>query len=264
MTRVAFQGEAGAFSDDAAQTLVDDAETIGYGTFDDAIAAVQRGDVTYALMPVENSISGSVPRIYDLLWADARLSIVDEIVYRVVQNLIGLPGAEIARLREVRSHPVALEQCRSFLGAHPHVHPIIVADTAGAVREIVTLGDPTVGAIASALAAVKYDAAILAPAIQDVDGNFTRMFLVQRDGAARNAPTRACLALVLANRAGSLRDALDAIADAGLDLRTLVSRPSLEEPFTYRFYCEIANATQSQLDAALRLIVGTTRILGFY
>lgn len=264
MTRVAFQGEAGAFSDDAAQTLVDDAKTIGYGTFDDAIAAVQRGDVTYALMPVENSISGSVPRIYDLLWADARLSIVDEIVYRVVQNLIGLPGAEIAKLREVRSHPVALEQCRSFLGAHPHVHPIIVADTAGAVREIVTLGDPTVGAIASVLAAVKYDAAILAPAIQDVDGNFTRMFLVQRDGAARNAPTRACLALMLANKAGSLRDALDAIADAGLDLRTLVSRPSLEEPFTYRFYCEIASATQPQLDAALGLIVGKTRILGFY
>ncbi len=241
-----------------------DAHTVGYGTFDDAVAAVQRGDATYALMPVENSISGSVPRVYDLLWADARLSIVDEIVYRVVQNFIGLPGADIARIREVRSHPVALEQCRTFLGAHPHVHPTIVADTAGAVREIVALGDPTVAAIASALAAAKYDAAVLAPAIQDVDDNYTRMFLLQRDGAARNTPTRACVALMLANKPGSLRDALDAFADAGLDLRTLVSRPSLEEPFTYRFYCEIARATRAQLDAALARIDGTTRILGFY
>ncbi|GAC1444473.1 MAG: prephenate dehydratase [Vulcanimicrobiaceae bacterium] len=264
MTRVAFQGEAGAFSDDAARTLVDDAETVGYGTFDDAVAAVQRGEATYALMPVENSISGSVPRVYDLLWSDARLSIVDEIVYRVVQNLIGLPGADIARLREVRSHPVALEQCRMFLGAHQHVHPTIVADTAGAVREIVALGDPHVAAIASALAAAKYDAAVLAPAIQDVDGNYTRMFLLQRDGSPRRSPTRACVALMLANEPGSLRDALGALAAEGLDLRTLVSRPSLEEPFTYRFYCEIARATQSQLEAALARIRGTARILGFY
>jgi len=262
--RVAYQGEPGAFTDDAAQTLVHDADTVGCGTFDDAFAAVQRGDVDYALMPVENSISGSVPRVYDLLWADARISIIDEIVYRVVQNLIGLPGAELARIREVRSHPVALEQCRTFLGTHPAMHPTIVADTAGAVREIVTLGDPHVAAIASALAAVKYDATVLAPAIQDVDANYTRMFLLQRDGTPRNAPTRACVALMLANEPGSLRSALGAFAAEDLDLRTLVSRPSLEEPFTYRFYCEIARATREQLDRALACIDGSARVLGFY
>ena len=264
MPRVAFQGEPGAFSDDAARRLVPDAETIGCGTFDEAVAAVQRGDAEYALMPVENSISGSVPRVYDLLWADERLSIVDEIVYRVVQNLIGIASAEIADLREVRSHPVALEQCREFLGAHPRVHPTIVADTAGAVREIVRLGNPAVGAIASQLAAERYGARVLAPAIQDVDQNYTRMFLLQRDGRARNLPSRACVALSLAHRPGTLRDALGAFADRGLDLRTLVSRPSLEEPFTYRFYCEIASATQAQLDDALAAIDGTARVLGFY
>ncbi|GAC1312300.1 MAG: prephenate dehydratase [Vulcanimicrobiaceae bacterium] len=262
--RIAFQGEAGAFSDDAARTLVAGSETIGYGTFDDAVAAVQRGDAEYALMPVENSISGSVPRVYDLLWADERLSIVDEIVYRVVQNLVGLAGAEIAALREIRSHPVALEQCRAFLGGHPHAHPTIVADTAGAVREIVALGDPRVAAIASALAAVRYDARVLAPAIQDVDANFTRMFLLQRDGTSRNPPTRACVALALAHRPGSLRDALGAFADRGLDLRTLVSRPALDEPFTYRFYCEIAPATREALASALASVDGTARVLGFY
>lgn len=262
--RVAFQGEPGAFSDDAARSLVAGSETVGYGTFDDAVAAVQHGDVDYAMMPVENSISGSVPRVYDLLWADARLSIVDEIVYRVVQNLIGLPGAVIAELREIRSHPVALEQCRSFLGEHAHAHPTIVADTAGAVREIVALGDPRVAAIASTLAAERYGARILAGAIQDVDANFTRMFLLARDGSPRAEPTRACVALALAHRPGSLRDALGAFADRGLDLRTLVSRPSLDEPFTYRFYCEIAPATRAALDEALGALDGTARVLGFY
>jgi prephenate dehydratase len=262
--RVAFQGEAGAFSDDAARTLVPGAETLGYGTFDDAFAAAQRGDVEFALLPVENSISGSVPRVYDLLWADDRLSIVDEIVYRVVQNLIGIGAATVETLRDVRSHPVALEQCRAFLSAHPNLHPTIVADTAGAVREIAGLGDPSIGAIASALAAERYGARVLAPAIQDVDANFTRFFLLQRDGAPRRTPSRACVALSLANRPGSLRDALAAFADAGLDLRTLVSRPSLDVPFTYRFYCEIARVEPEQLAAALSRVDGAGRVLGFY
>lgn len=263
---VAFQGEPGAFSDDAARTLVPGAETSGYGTFDDAAAAVQHGVVDFALLPVENSISGSVPRVYDLLWDDERLAIVDEIVYRVVQNLIGIAGATIEGLHEIRSHAVALEQCRRFLGAHPHAHPTIVADTAGAVREIVQLGDPAIGAIASTLAAERYGAHLLAPAIQDVGDNFTRFFLLQ-DIATAKPPangTRACVAMSLANRPGSLRDALGAFADEGLDLRTLVSRPSLERPFTYRFYLEIAPVERSQLNRALVQIDGEARVLGFY
>lgn len=265
MPRIAFQGEAGAFSDDAARTLVAGAETVGYGTFDDAAGAVQSDVADYALLPVENSISGSVPRVYDLLWSDERLSIVDEIVYRVVQNLIALPGARLDTLRQVRSHPVALEQCRNFLRAHVQLQPIIVADTAGAVRELVRAGDPSGAAIASALAAERYGARVLVPAIQDTAENFTRFFLLQRDGTARNVtPSRACVALSLANRAGSLRDALAAFADAGLDLRTLVSRPSLERPFTYRFYCEVAHARRAKLDAALARIDGDGRVLGWY
>jgi len=262
--RVAYQGEPGAFSDDAARTLVDGADTIGFGTFDDAAAAAQRGDVEFALLPVENSISGAVPRVYDLLWADERLAIVDEIVYRVVQNLIALPGATLEALREVRSHPVALEQCRAFLGAHQNLHPTIVADTAGAVAGIMKQGDPAVAAIASALAARRYGAEILSPAIQDVDDNFTRFFLLQRDGRARNPPTRACVSISLENRTGTLHEALGAFAESAIDLRTLVSRPSLERPFTYRFYFEISHVDGAQLETALARINGTSRVLGFY
>ena len=265
MPRVAFQGEAGAFSDEAARTLVPGAQTAGYGTFDEAAGAIQAGEADFALLPVENSLSGSVPRVYDVLWSDERLTIVDEIVFPVVQNLVALPGARLAEIREARSHPVALEQCRAFLRAHPHVRPIVVADTAGAARDIVRLRDPRVAAIASAFAAQLYGAHVLVPAIQDAAENFTRFFLLQRDGTARAAePSRACVALSLANRPGSLRDALGAFADVGLDLRTLVSRPSLERPFTYRFYCEIARATRTQLDTALARIEGEGRVLGFY
>jgi prephenate dehydratase len=262
--RVAYQGEPGSFSDDAARELVTGAETVGYGTFDDAATAAQRGETEFALLPVENSISGSVPRVYDLLWDDPRLIIVDETAYRVVQNLIGLRGARLAAIREVHSHPVALEQCRHFLSEHSHMHSVIVADTAGAVREIVLLGDPSIAAIGSALAAERYGAEVLAPSIQDVEDNFTRFFLLRRDGTARNDPSRACVAFTLPHRPGSLRDALAAFADLDLNLRTLASRPSLEQPFTYRFYLEVAPVDRAGLDAALGRLDGQARVLGFY
>jgi prephenate dehydratase len=261
---VAYQGEPGAFSEDAARSLVPSAETRGYLTFDETFAAALAGEAGAALLPVENSISGAVPRVYDLLWAEPSMRIADEIVYRVVQNVIGLPGATIEGIREVRSHPVALEQCRTFLRAHPAMHPAVVADTAGAVREIVTLGDPAVAAIASELAAERNGARVLAPAVQDVADNFTRFFLVQRAAPASPTATRACVALVLPHRPGSLRDALGVFADAGLNLRTLASRPALETPFTYRFYLEIENVDPATLDAALRRIDGTARVLGCY
>ncbi len=262
--RVAYQGEPGAFSDDAARTLVAGAETLGCGTFDAAVDALRDGRVDFAALPVENSISGPVPRVYELLWSDARLSIVDELVYRVVQNAIGLPGATLAEMREIRSHPVALEQCRTFLAEHDHATSTIVADTAGAVRAIVEEGDPRVGAIASALAAERYGATILARGIQDVADNFTRFFLLQRDAPPVSEPARACIALSLENVPGALHRALGALAAAGLDLRTLVSRPSLERPFTYRFYCEIAPVTRDGLTSALARIEGSARVLGHY
>ena len=184
---VAYQGEPGAFSEDALRSLHPDAETRGYVTFDETFAAALTGAADAALLPVENSISGAVPRVYDLLWAEPSMRVVDEAVYRVVQNLIALDGTALEGIREVRSHPVALEQCRKFLAAHPKMHLAVVADTAGAVREIVALGDPSVAAIASELAAERYGAQVLAPAIQDVADNFTRGAAL-KPRASRRAP----------------------------------------------------------------------------
>ena len=261
---VAYQGEPGAFSEDAARKLLEGAETRGYGTFDEVFYAAVAGEVDAALMPVENSISGAVPRVYDLLYAEPRARIVAESSYRVEQNLIGLARTDPAALREVRSHPVALEQCRAFFARHPHVRPQVVGDTAGAVREIVALGDPGVGAIASSLAAERYGATLLERGIQDVHDNFTLFFLIERDATPPPLPTRACVALILPHRPGSLRDALSAFADAGLNLRTLVSRPALDAPFTYRFYVEIEQADAARLSSALGEIDGEARILGTY
>lgn len=263
MPTVGYQGEPGAFSDDAARALVPGAETIGYGTFDDAFAALADGVVDRAVLPVENSISGPVPRVYDLLWDEPRVTIVGELVYRVVQQLVGCADVAPSTLTEIRSHPVALEQCRRYL-ATVSARRAIVADTAGAIRDVVAAGDPHVAAIGSALAAQRYGGRILAASIQDVADNFTRFFLLARDAPRAAATTHACVALRLPNAPGSLRDALDVFARASLDLRTLVARPSLEKPFTYRFSCEFAEVSGATLERVLAEISGEARVLGAY
>jgi prephenate dehydratase len=262
---ISFQGEPGAFSEDAASKLIPGARTRGFVTFDEMISVANRGDVDFALLPVENSIAGAITRSYDLLWQHDGLRVVDETIYRVEQNLIGLVGSSIETMREVRSHPVALEQCRVFLGRHPHLRTVIVHDTAGAVREMVERNDPTVGAIASRLAAERYGAAVLAESIQDNRDNFTRFLLVSRSTQpTRRSLGRALVALLLAHEPGALRNALSVFADAKMNLRSLVSRPIEREAFSYRFYCEIEHVDAESLTDALKKIQGSSRILGLY
>jgi len=262
---IGFQGEPGAFSEEAANNLVPGAQPRGYRTFTMLIHAIDAGEVDAALLPIENSISGQIAANYDLLWSHPRLGIVDETVHRVVQSLLGIKGATIENIREVRSHPVALEQCGRLFAAHPQWTRTVVDDTAGAVREIVAQNDAGVAAIGSRTAADRYGAAILAEGVQDNPENFTRFFLVRREDAAGRGGGRACVALALADRPGSLRDALSAFADQELNLRSLVSRPAPDAgPFKYRFYCEIDRAEPDALMRALAEIDGESRILGAY
>jgi prephenate dehydratase len=264
LVSVGFQGEPGAFSDEAAHLLVAQAQTHGYPTFDELVAGVDRGDIDYALLPVENSIYGAISRSYDLLWDYPALRIVDEIVFPVVQNLIGTLDARIDDIVEVRSHPVALEQVRRLFAEHPRWRRIVVDDTAAAVAQVVSGGDRTIAAIASAFAAQRYGAQILRAAVQDDDDNFTRFYLLQREGTARRALGRACVALELPNVPGSLRGGLSAFADRDINLRSLVSRPSRTSAFSYRFYCEIDRVDEDRLRAALAAIDGDTRLFGTY
>jgi prephenate dehydratase len=259
---IGFQGEAGAFSDAAARRLRPGAQTRGYLSFDLLVAAVDGGEIDAALLPVENSIAGSIPRSYDLLWEYAGLHAIAETAFPVEMNLIGTLDAVEANIREIRSHPVALEQIHRFAGKHPAWKRVAVADTAGAVAEIVALGDPSVAAVGPALAAELYGAKVLRPAIQDDPRNFTRFYLLAREPQARG--TLGCVAIEVENRPGTLRDALSAFADRGLDLRSLVARPNHVDPFHYRFFFEIGDVDRTRLDAALASIDGTARIIGIF
>ena len=259
---VGFQGEAGAFSDAAARRLRPGAETRGYVSFDLLMAAVDAGDVDAALLPVENSIAGPIARSYDLLWDYRSLHAVAETAFPVEMNLIGTPGSDEARIREIRSHPVALEQIHRFAGTHPEWKRVAVADTAGAVAEIVALGDPAVAAVGPALAAELYGGTVLRRAIQDDARNFTRFYLLER--APGRGGSLGCVAIEVENRPGTLRDALSAFADRGLDLRSLVARPNHIDPFHYRFFFEIGEVDRDRLDAALAALDGPSRVIGIF
>ena len=161
-TRVAFQGEPGAFSEQAAiQLLGDWITTIPCPTFDAAFRAVPEGAADALLAPVENSLAGSVVRVYDLL-LESDLGIVAETILPIEHHLIGCPGSSLNDIRSVASHPMALAQCEKFFLAHPHLKRVPAEDTAGSVREALSRGDKSCAAIAGRRAAEHYRGVILA------------------------------------------------------------------------------------------------------
>ncbi|HUA10201.1 MAG TPA: prephenate dehydratase domain-containing protein [Candidatus Acidoferrales bacterium] len=261
---VGFQGEPGAFSEEAAGALFGAVQTRGYPTFDALVEAVDRGDISLGLLPCENSIHGAVARSYDLLYGHPRVRIVDETVHRIEQALIGVPGARLEDIRRVESHPVALEQCRRFLAGMSGVEIAPVADTAGAVRAIVERGDPGCAAIGPAACARRYGGTVVADAIQDEAENFTRFFAIARDGAPRRRLGRAVLAFVLAHEPGSLYRALGFFAERNLNLRSLVARPLPGRPFEYVFYAELECPEPADAERIAQAIGAAARLLGWY
>ena len=147
--RIAFQGERGAFSEEAALKLLGaDVTLVPCATFDATFSAIRNQAADYVLAPMENSLAGSVHRSFDLL-VESGLHIVGEVIIPIVHNLIGLPETSLERIASVESHPVALAQCEQFFIAHPRLKRIVAEDTAGSVREVMRAGDPTRAAIAS-------------------------------------------------------------------------------------------------------------------
>src|SRR5471032_2837024 len=176
---IAFQGEAGANSDMACHAAFPYMSTLPCPTFDAAMGAVQASQAELAIIPVENSIAGRVADLHSLL-PHTRLKIAAEHFQRVEHCLVALPGASLKSIKSVKSHVQALAQCRNFLKKH-RFEPMVHGDTAGAAREIAEIGDATVGAIASSLAARIYGLKVLAKNIEDADHNTTRMLVFSRD-----------------------------------------------------------------------------------
>jgi chorismate mutase/prephenate dehydratase len=176
--RVAFQGERGAFSEEAALKLLGlEIELVPRKTFADLFDSFHRGLADYLLAPVENTIAGVVRPSVDLLHASS-LAVLDEIEIKIEQHLIGCPGATFDTIETVQSHAVALAQCKRFFETHPKLKQVTADDTAGSVAQVVRLRDPKLAAIASRRAAEIYGATILRESIQDRTENFTRFVLL--------------------------------------------------------------------------------------
>lgn len=176
--QVAFQGAPGAFSEQAARLFFGDtASLVPLRTLDDVFGAMARHEVEFAVVPVENTLAGPVPACAKHI-RECRAHVVGERVLRIAQAAIGVPGATLANARVARSHPVALAQCRLFFEQHPHIQPDPAFDTAGAVDDVMRVGDTTVIAIAGAAAGRHYGAVVLKEEVQDIAANFTRFVLL--------------------------------------------------------------------------------------
>jgi prephenate dehydratase len=258
--RVAFQGEHGAFSEEAARARFGAAAvTCPQRDFGDAAQAVRSAAVDYAVLPAENVIHGSVMPVYDLL-AEGGLTIVDEVVHPIRLCLLGVPGARIDDVTSVLSHPVALNQCRRFLAAHPQMDAVAFFDTAGAAREVARRGDVGTAAIAPAGAGVRYGLDMLAPSVGDRPDNQTRFFVITRAGGGSPAetvpasePCRTVLMVDAAHRPGSLLRVLAPLAERGINLTRIESRPA-RAAWTYHFFVEATAPARSTLEDALAAI----------
>lgn len=245
MTRVAFQGEPGAYSEEAIRRFFPpDTRAEPRRAFEDVGRAVEDGAVEFGLLPIENSLAGSVTQSYDVL-ASTGLRVGAELVLPIHHCVLGTPGSTVEGLTRLLSHPVALAQCTRFLRQRPDIRAEAVYDTAGAAREVARLADPGVAAIAGAWLARRQPLEVLAANVEDRKDNQTRFLVVARAGASEPAltyaaseRTKTALLLEVRNEPGALVEILLPFATRGVNLSKLESRPT-GEPWTYRFFLEL-------------------------
>jgi prephenate dehydratase len=267
-SRVAFQGERGAFSEEAAVKLLgEDIQLIPRTTFEALYSGILDGVADYILAPIENSLAGSVHRSYDLLISSG-LHIQAEVVIPIAHYLIGVPGATFERITQVSSHPVALAQCEQFFASHPAIKRVATDDTAGSVREVMAAGDPTRAGIASKRAAKVYGAQILRERLEDHPENYTRFLLLATSAEIAENADKLSLVLHLAHKPGSLCSALGAFAERNLNLLKIESRPIPGTPWSYCFYLDLQAslndpATRTAL-AELKQFTDSVKVLGCY
>ncbi len=273
---IAFQGARGAFSEEAARKLAGaNSEVLPCERFEDVFRCLKEGQAAGAVVPIENTLAGSVHENYDHL-VNFELPIVAETSVRIVHNLIAPKGVSFSGIRRVYSHPVALNQCLDFFARNPQIERIPFYDTAGSVKMIAEEGLADAGAIASSVAAEIYGARILRRSIESDRRNFTRFFLLRTPEYARRRPVRAgdsaawktSLVFGTRNVPGALFRALSAFALRDLNLTKLESRPLRGKPWEYLFYLDFLGRvdTPNAQNAIhhLREIADFERVLGCY
>jgi prephenate dehydratase len=268
-TRIGFQGEPGAFSEEAVRELLGRYATgVPCPTWEATFAALIESRVDALLVPIENSLAGSVLRVYDLL-LEHGFWITAEVILNIEHHLIACRGASLDTIRSVESHPMALAQCERLLAAHPEWARIPAEDTAGSVRRVIESGDPGRAAIAGLSAASHYGGTILLDDIQDDKRNFTRFVLLLPDRRVVPGSDKMTLVMRLPHRPGSLLDALQPFARHGVNLLKIESRPIHGCPWEYQFFLDVAVAAESvtAMDEALfelQQVTREVRVLGLY
>jgi prephenate dehydratase len=269
----AYQGTRGSNSEDACIDLLGQAAMLlPRTTLDEVFKAVSRGEARYGVVPIENTLHGSIHACYDLLF-EHDLKIVGETVRHILFQLIGPPGVGLPEVRKALSHPVALSQCEKFFRQHPQIQPVSVYDTAGAVEIVIKQGERDAAAIATRRAAEVYGGVILAEAIQDHLENYTRFLLITPSQSAASdvkagPDYKTTIVFGVGNAPGALYHSLRPFAERRIDLAKIESRPLRGSPFEYLFYLDLIGQADStpiaDALAELRAQAKSVRVLGTY
>ena len=265
--RIAFQGERGAYSEAAALAhFGPDIEVVPCATFDIAFDAVEHGEVDGGLLPIENSLAGSIHRNYDLLLQHT-LSIIGEQHLRVSHCLIGHPGVTLGEVRKVISHPQALAQCDAYL-RKLGVEIEVVYDTAGSVKMVKEQGDRTLAGIASRRAAEYYAMHIIAEGIEDDPANYTRFLSIAKAPIVPTGDAKTSIVFAMRNLPGALFKAMSVFALRDIDLTKIESRPLVGKVWEYLFYVDLAGSVGDpnvkRALANLEEYASMVRVLGSY
>jgi len=268
--RVAFQGEAGAFSEEAiVQLWGAEAEPVPMRTFADVMDAAETGSVDYGLLPIESTLMGGVDSAYDLLAIHDGLLIAAETVVQIRLCVLAIPGSTLAGVTQLHSHPIMLAQCAHFLERYKHITPVPSWDTAGAARAVMQAGDPSRAAAGSRRAADRFGLELLADRIEDRPDTQMRFLAVARTPAslAKGAPARSAALCTVRDVAGGLIAALQPLAKGGFNVSHFVARPT-REPWQYMYYIEFEhNAGDPDATLALEAVrqaSATYRLLGTF
>jgi 3-deoxy-7-phosphoheptulonate synthase len=236
---VAYHGVPGSFSHKAcAQFLGREVPYRGCNSFREVFDAVRSGDASLGIIPVENSLTGSIHENYDLL-LEYDIRIVGELTLRIVHNLLGQEGTALDRIQRVYSHPQVFQQCREFLSRHPRWDLVACADTASAVQRVKENGDPQEAAIAGREAADLFQMAVLQEGIETNPRNFTRFVVIARDEFLEGPKNKTSLIYSVSDKPGSLYETLKIFAESRINLVKLESRPIHSKPWEYLFYVDV-------------------------
>ena len=281
--KVAIQGELGSFSHEAAERMLPRSTVVPCARSAEVFDRVERGSVAAAVIPIENTLAGTVAEHADLLVA-CEVFIQAEFLLRIVHNVIAGPGVKLSAVRRALSHPVALDQCRDFFRAHPQIEPVPFYDTAGSVKHVIAHNLRDAAGIAGRQAAQQYSGKILQASIEDDKRNFTRFFLIRKMQVSRRAKTgnviagavqrlirprsnKTSIAFKVKNVPGALFKSLSVFALRDISLSKIESRPLRGRPWEYIFYVDFLRGDDEPARHALRHleeVAEFVKVLGIY